>query len=301
LLAACLGALLGNRLFGAAMDKSERTTDASPAALEARPRKRWVVPLVLVLSCLVLVVAIACAGAILPAGLWAGSSFLLTWGLIGLVALGALIGRARRREAWLGATLFGAGFMILAFGRFAYDPWPRLPTVEFLDEIRPWLPAVANGLRTGPGSTTAANARIHEALKQHVPMHVREEIPLEDVLESIQKAMRDADGKGIPIYVDPIGLQEADKTMTSTVRNINVDGVPLRTSLRLCLAQLDLAYRVQDGLLLITSEESQDTSLRAAAADAFQVVGHCILALIAAAFGGLVAPFVCALARKPAG
>jgi hypothetical protein len=293
--------LLGNRLFGAALEKSDKTIADSPAAAEARPRRRWVVPLVSVLSCLVLVVAIACAGAILPPGTWAGSTFLLTWFLIGLVALGALIGRARRREAWLGATLFGAGFMILAFGRFADDPWPRLPTVEFLDEIRVWLPPVASGLRAGAGSTTAANARIHETLNQHVPVHVRDETPLEDVLESIQKALRDANGKGIPTYVDPIGLQEADKTMTSTVRGIELDGIPLRTSLRLCLAQLDLAYRVQDGLLLITSEESNDPSLRAAAADAFQVVGHCILALIAATIGGLVAPFVCALARKPAG
>ena len=114
---------------------------------------------------------IATAGAILPPGLWAGSTFLLTWFLIGIIALGALIGRARPREAWLGAALFGAGFMILPFGRFADDPWPRPPTVEFLDEIRPWLPAVANGLRADPASITAANARIHEVLKQPVPMH----------------------------------------------------------------------------------------------------------------------------------
>ncbi len=298
LLAACLGALLGNRFFGAAVDKTERNPAGSPAATEARPRKRWVVLLVFAMVGAMLVAAIACAGATITPGLWAGSTFLLTWLLIGLVALGALIGRARRREAWLGATLFGVGFMLLPFGRFADDPYPRPPTVEFLDEIRPWLPAVANGLRADPASITAANARIHEALKQPVPMHFLDETPLEDVLKSVQQSTQGADGKGIPIYVDPIGLMEAEKTMTSTVSNIDVDGVALRSSLRFCLNQLDLAYSVKDGLVFITSKES---SLLSAATDAFQVVGHCVLALIAAGLGGLAAPFVCDLARKPAG
>ena len=63
---------------------------------------------------------------------------------------------------------------------------------------------------------------------------------------------------GIPIYVDPIGLQEAEKSMTSTVRNINLEGVALRVSLKLLLNQLDLTYTVKDGLLTITSTDSAD-------------------------------------------
>ena len=122
------------------------------------------------------------------ARLWAGATFLLTWCLIGPWPLGALITRARRREPWLAAAFFGAGLMILLFSRSAYDPWPAAPTVDFLNEIRPWLPAVANGRRADPESVTAANARIHEILNQHVPMHFNEETPLEDVLELIQKA-----------------------------------------------------------------------------------------------------------------
>jgi hypothetical protein len=302
LLAACLGALLGNRLFGAAVDRSDTNTAASPMAGEARPRKRWVAPLLLMLSGAVLLAAIACAGAILPPALWAGSTFVLTWLLIGLISLAALVTRARRREPWLGACLFGAGLMILPICRFAYDPWPQLPTVELLNEIRPWLPAVANGSRGDPDSVTAANGRIHEILKQHVPMHFKEEMPLEDFLDAIRKAIPGPDGKGIPIYVDPIGLQEADKTLWSPLRlDLDLDGIPLRTSLQLCLKQIDLAYSVKDGLVFITSEESHDESLRSASADAFQVVGHCVLALIAAGLGGLAAPFVCNLTRKLGG
>ena len=82
-----------------------------------------------------------------------------------------------------------------------------------------------------PKSITAANARIHETLKQPVPMHFVEETPLEDVLKFIKQATTGADGKGIPIYVDPIGLAEADKTMTSTIRNIELDGVPSSSEL----------------------------------------------------------------------
>ena len=39
-------------------------------------------------------------------------------------------------------------------------------------------------------------------------------------------------------------------------------------------------------------------SIRSASADAFQVVGHCILALIAAVLGGLAAPLVFGLAAQ---
>lgn len=63
--------------------------------------------------------------------------------------------------------------------------------------------------------------------------------------------------EGIPIYVDPLHLQEAEKTMTSPVV-FDVKDVPFRTSLALVLKQLGLAYTVKDGLLSITSQESLD-------------------------------------------
>ncbi len=160
--------------------------------------------------------------------------------------------------------------------------------------------AFANGRRAEPKSITAANARIHDALRQPIPMHFPDETPLEDVLKSIKQATASADsnGKAIPIYVDPIGMQEAEKSMTSVVSNLDFDGVPLESSLRSCLKQLDLTYSVKDGLLLITSRESHDNSLLASAADAYQVVGHCVLALIAAGLGGLAAPYVCKLGSE---
>ncbi len=54
----------------------------------------------------------------------------------------------------------------------------------------------------------------------------------------------------ITIYFDPIGLDKAEKTMTSLV-TMDVAGVPLRTTLRLLLGQLGLSYSVHDGLLVV--------------------------------------------------
>ncbi|MBV8557496.1 MAG: hypothetical protein JO116_18190, partial [Planctomycetaceae bacterium] len=76
-------------------------------------------------------------------------------------------------------------------------------------------------------------------------------------LKYIKSATQGPNDTGIPIYVDPVGLQEAEKTMTSPV-TLDLEGVPLRTTLRLLLKQLGLTYTVKDGLLTITSESSED-------------------------------------------
>ena len=129
---------------------------------------------------------------------------------------------------------------------------------------------------------------IHQALEQAVPMRFPQETPLEEVLKYIQSATRGPDDKRIPIYVEPVGFQEAEKNMTSTVA-IELEGVALKTSLRVCLKQLCLSYSVRDGLLLITSEERLTMPIYQ---DPFLIVGHCLLALLAAGFGGSAAPRV---------
>src|SRR5262249_39071445 len=54
-----------------------------------------------------------------------------------------------------------------------------------------------------------------------------------------------------------VGLQEAEKTLTSPV-TLDLEGVPLKATLRLLLKQLGLTYTVKGGLLTITSETSED-------------------------------------------
>ena len=99
--------------------------------------------------------------------------------------------------------------------------------------------------------------QILEKLDQSIPMNYPNETPLEEILKYIKQATQGANDSGIPIYVDPLGLTEADRTMTSPV-SLDLEGVPLKTTLRLMLKQLGLTYTVKDGFLMITSQESND-------------------------------------------
>lgn len=77
--------------------------------------------------------------------------------------------------------------------------------------------------------------------------------PLDEVITYLRKATTGRPGMNpVPIYVDPNGLSEVNATETSKV-SIDLEGIPLRTSLRLMLKQLRLAYCVRDGVLIISS------------------------------------------------
>jgi hypothetical protein len=99
--------------------------------------------------------------------------------------------------------------------------------------------------------------QILEKLDQPIAMSFPNDTQLEDVLKYIKQATQGPNDNGIPIYLDPIGLSEADKSETSTVK-LELEGVPLKTTLRLMLKQLGLTYTVKDGFLMITSQESED-------------------------------------------
>jgi hypothetical protein len=192
--------------------------------------------------------------------------------------------------------------MILVFDRPAYDDFPIFhPTARFIEALRTPSETVLDRLSGDADSVAGKNARVRAALRQRVPMPLPQETAMADVLKYIQQATQDSHGTMIQIYVDPIGLQAAEKSMTSTISGIDLEGIELRTSLRLCLKQLDLAYVVKDGLLFITSAENDDELVTSLHNDPFQIAGHCLLALIAAGLGGLAAPSVCDLARRRGG
>jgi hypothetical protein len=98
--------------------------------------------------------------------------------------------------------------------------------------------------------------KILEKLEEPISMSFANETPLDDVLKYIKQATTSPEFSGIPIYVDPVGLQEAERSINSTIQ-IDLDGVPLRRTLQLILAQLDLVYFVEDGILVITAAESE--------------------------------------------
>jgi RNA polymerase sigma factor (sigma-70 family) len=98
---------------------------------------------------------------------------------------------------------------------------------------------------------------ILDALREPIAMSFANETPLEDLLRYVRSATESPKlPRGIPVYVDPVGLTEAEKTMTSPV-TIDLEGVPLRDSLRLVLKQLGLTYSVADGLLTISWENPE--------------------------------------------
>ncbi len=99
------------------------------------------------------------------------------------------------------------------------------------------------------------NQAILKRLEEPVAMSFAKETPLDDVLKYIKQATTPntpKTGSSLPIYVDPVGLKDAGVTLNSPV-NIDLEGIPLKTSLRLILKQLGLAYCVRDGVLIISS------------------------------------------------
>ena len=103
-------------------------------------------------------------------------------------------------------------------------------------------------------------AKIASKLQEKITMAFPNDTPLEEVVKYIRQCTVDkADfPEGIPIYLNPVGLQEAEKTSQSTIM-IDLKGIPLATSLKLTLDQLSLAYWIHpDGLLIITSKDSEE-------------------------------------------
>jgi hypothetical protein len=296
LLAAVIGGILAWTLFGGPARDLDRSITAAQGQGQD-PRGWWRRPAVIGLVAFVLVVLVAVAGARLAPGLWAGATFLLTCALLAFSTLCALCGRGRCRQVWLGAALFGAGYMVLTFGRSPDQPsWPSIPTDHFLNALRPGPPPVVGGFPISSHRIDSTKERILQELERPVPMRFPNQTPLDDVLKHIVDATRGADGKGIPIYVDPVGLQEAQKNLTSPV-SIEVEGVPLKHSLSKCLKQLGLAYSVRDGYVMISAEGAVIPVYD----DPFLIVGHCLLALIAAGLGGVLGPLASDLRGEPPG
>jgi hypothetical protein len=101
---------------------------------------------------------------------------------------------------------------------------------------------------------TERAAQIWVKLRKPMDMSFPNETPLEDVLKYVRANTTDEiHPGGIPIYLDPAGLREADKTSQSPVV-LDLQGIPLAETLHLLLAQLDLDYEVRsEGFLHITS------------------------------------------------
>jgi hypothetical protein len=106
--------------------------------------------------------------------------------------------------------------------------------------------------RVAAAEKSPKSQAILKRLDEPITLHFPNETPLQEVLKHIRDSAKDADGKKLPIYVDPIGLQEAEKTLDAPV-SFDLEDVPLKSALRLLLRQLGMAYCVRDGVLIISS------------------------------------------------
>jgi hypothetical protein len=74
---------------------------------------------------------------------------------------------------------------------------------------------------------------------------------LDQFLKAIKQSTIEASPPGLPIYVDPVGLQESQARIDGPVDCFTKG--PLRDVLRQTLRQLNLSYVVKDGFLTISS------------------------------------------------
>ena len=148
-----------------------------------------------------------------------------------------------------------AGGMAGGMGGGAVSPGRQGQSTETLEELERRT-VIATELRRRLMKSMPVddykNRAVLQKLEERVSMNFPHDTPLSDVLQYIRAATQDEPlfPKGIPIYVDPLGLQDADKTIASTIA-IDLEGIPLRTTLNLALKQIELTYVVENGLLVI--------------------------------------------------
>ncbi len=98
------------------------------------------------------------------------------------------------------------------------------------------------------------NEAIKKRLEEPITMQFANETPLDDVIKYLKANFTDKGKKDVPIFINPRGLEEAEKSMSSVII-IDIQDVPVRTTLRLILNQLDLDYRVREGMIYISSKQ----------------------------------------------
>jgi hypothetical protein len=221
-----------------------------------------------------------------PSDASAAAVLLVTQATLAFAIL-AVVYRAREGRAfWLGFALFGWGYMALT-----WDSWlgqgsdrPEMITSITLDNLGAWFHRTLHPQRalwpdTDRVRVDDMNNFTLAKLEEPISMSFANETPLDDIPKYIKQATTDPRHTGIQIYVDPVALKEAGKTLSSTV-TLDVEGAPLRVTLGLSLKQLGLGYVVQDGLLKIGNASTVSSPIP------FRRMGHCYWALLAAFCGG---------------
>ena len=151
---------------------------------------------------------------------------------------------AMGRMGGMGGGMVGMGGGMAGMG----GPGGRNPRALFLD-------IATNSSELAVLDKHPRSQQVRKKLEEPISMSFNEETPLEDIVKYIKQVTTSKTYPGIPIYIDPLGLKDANVTVASTVRYMDLEGIPLKTTLRLMLKQVGLAYCIRDGVLIISSPQ----------------------------------------------
>jgi hypothetical protein len=118
---------------------------------------------------------------------------------------------------------------------------------------------VAASSKTTP-EVVLQNKTILSVLENPIDMAFPDGDSLNDVLKYVRAATSTPSFPGLQVHVEPAGLEKAKQSLTSRV-TIDLERVPLRTTLKVVLKQLGLAYKVWNGFVVITSDPMPDNNV----------------------------------------
>ena len=292
--AALLGGLLVRLLFVSSRVGPDRPRAAVPEP--ARPAwKLAIMPVGIGLAGLVLMRLMMVLWWTSDPGLWAGGTYLVTCGLLGIATLGALLGggdpgrsgSAPPCSAWATSTWRWSPISLRSMTRRScIRERPTNSSTPYARSCR--------RRSAGPPRRTNASSRRWSGRSRCGSRRGRR---WTNCSSTSRKRRQPPVSRVSPSTLTRSASRKPSAHFNSTVR-IDIEGHPLKATLRLCLRQLGLSYMVKDGHLWISGD---DEVVEPEGEVSFRIVGHSLLALLAAGVGGVLAPLISALSRERPG
>jgi hypothetical protein len=217
---------------------------------------------------------------------------LATYGILAFALLGVLSQPLHVRSPWAGAAVFGWGYLLATIATPAlrdshHDPiLPSLFSESAIHNAYVAFPDLPRALRVLEDTAKWNRTPIRKALDQYVYSPAgSHEVTLSEFLAILRTVTRSPElQNGIPIYVEPAGLQEAEKTTSSTAfLNIEATGVTIHSILEQFVQQLDMECFASGDMVVITYRAPEIVDYRRWGE--LQRLGHCVITILAMALG----------------
>jgi hypothetical protein len=290
LICAVIGAALARYAFAASTPASGADTPADVTNELPRIRRRRSGAVVAIAAILFAVLAIVA----ITRGTeeWSDAVLLLTAGYLSTAVIAAVFGPKTSRFAWLAAALVGWGYLILALDppalrRMAGEvELPKVATTTALKGASTRVPFLRDVLKP-PFDRDPVSKLVMDALETTFPAELGPDrgttvgSAIED-FKAITK--RDSLPAGIRFKLDEESLGDGRELLESRiVDRIEADKFSIKTALSLILKRHELEYVVVNGRVLILGGNYRTQFLKPP--DAFERVGDCVFALLAAGLG----------------